>query len=165
MTIRRKKIACAKMPATVVAVPVFQWYYTQSASIHIPTHYMNFYSLMDFLRLSLSFDNLYGWIPFGMLLPSSFCILHAVGGVFAHMQLLLVLFLFSSLSSSPSSLSLLLVLLPHAAKGNWRSLFMLKPPSFNRANFVYKSMEISANCISHISVLQTVLQTVQHRSS
>lgn len=160
MTIRRKKIACAKMPATVVAVPVFQWYYTQSASIHIPTHYMNFYSLMDFLRLSLSFDNLYGWIPFGMLLPSLFCILHAAGGVFAHMQLLLVLFLFLF-----SSLSLLLVLLLHAAKGNWRSLFMLKPPSFNRANFVYKSMEISANCISHISVLQTVLQTVQHRSS
>lgn len=28
--------------------------YTQLASIHIPTHYMNFYSLMDFLRVSLS---------------------------------------------------------------------------------------------------------------
>lgn len=32
----------------VSAVLLLNEYYTQSASIHIPKHYMNFYSLMDF---------------------------------------------------------------------------------------------------------------------
>lgn len=142
-----------------------EWYYTQLAFIHIPTHYMNIHSFLSSL-----------WWVFLFPLVCSF-----------------FFFRWSCLSLSRQFVRLcgfcLLLCrckyrwcggcccccLPHAAKGNWWSLFCNAMRERRRRrhrccrsigqNFVYKSMEISANCISHISVLQTVLQTVQHRSS
>lgn len=87
-------------------------YYTQLVSIHIPTHYMNFYSLMDFsffFHLSLSLFPICNLFLF--FISVRMVVWQRYGFLFTHMQLAMVM--------------LLLLFLLHAAKGNWRSLFLM----------------------------------------